>query len=93
VAREFAAMVSGFAPGADAPHPAPAEPGAPTADLTRREREVLSCLARGEATEAIAQRLFVSPRTVRNHVANILDKLDVHSRLEAVTFAMRQGLV
>lgn len=62
-------------------------------DLTNREREVLFLLAAGVSTKAIAQQLFISPSTVRNHITKILAKLQVRSRLEAVTLAMRSGLV
>lgn len=61
--------------------------------LTKREREVLRLLAIGRSTEEIGERLCVSPRTVRNHVTNILAKLGLHSRLEAVTHAIRNKLV
>ena len=63
------------------------------ADLTPREREVLDLLAQGESKEAIAQRLFLSANTVRNHIQNILGKLGAHSRLEAVATATREGLI
>lgn len=62
-------------------------------ELTRREREVLSHVAAGVSTEKIADRLCISPSTVRNHVTAILGKLGVHSRLEAVTYSIRNGLV
>ena len=62
-------------------------------DLTPREREVLDLLARGQSKEAIAQRLFLSANTVRNHIQNILRKLGAHSRLEAVATATREGLI
>ena len=62
-------------------------------DLTPREREVLDLLADGSSKEAIAERLFLSTNTVRNHIQNILIKLGVHSRLEAVALASREGLV
>ncbi len=61
--------------------------------LTRRELEVLGALAQGAASSAIAQHLGMSPNTVRTHVQNILSKLGVHSKLEAVTKAVREGLV
>lgn len=65
----------------------------PTAkDLTDREREVLCLLASGASTKAIAEQLFISPATVRNHIKSILTKLGVRSRLEAVTLALRSGL-
>lgn len=62
-------------------------------ELTRRELEVLRLLAVGWSTDDIAERLMISPTTVRNHVARCLQKLDVHSRLEAVHVARRLDLV
>ena len=64
-----------------------------TQDLTNREREVLSLLAQGLSTRDIAQSLSISPSTARNHIQNILQKLNVHSRLEAVAYAFEHGLV
>ena len=61
--------------------------------LTRREREVLQLLADGLDGPAVAARLYISPRTQRNHVANILGKLRVHSQLQAVIFGLRHGIV
>lgn len=61
--------------------------------LTDREREVLQLLAEGSSGTQIAQRLGVSPNTVRTHVQSILTKLQVHSRLEAAAFAVRHGLI
>ena len=61
--------------------------------LTRREREVLERLADGRSTQEVARELLVSPLTVRSHVKSILAKLGVHSKLEAVTYALRNGLV
>lgn len=63
------------------------------ADLTTREREVLSFLAQGQSTEEIASGLFLSMHTVRNHVRNILTKLHARTKLEAVVLAAREGLV
>ena len=57
--------------------------------LTSREREVLQLLAEGLDGTLIAEKLFVSPATVRNHVQHILTKLGVHSRLEAVSVVLR----
>ena len=54
------------------------------ARLTAREREVLDRLSSGMTTEQISEALFVSPATVRNHVRNILSKLGVHHRIEAI---------
>jgi DNA-binding NarL/FixJ family response regulator len=61
--------------------------------LSKREREVLIELASGASTEQIASSLFLSVHTVRNHVHSVLHKLDVHSRLEAVSRARREGLL
>ena len=61
--------------------------------LTEREREVLSLLAEGLEAQEIAARLHISAKTERNHVAKILSKLGVHSRLQAVLFAGRHGFV
>jgi DNA-binding NarL/FixJ family response regulator len=62
-------------------------------DLSPREREVLALLARGAKTSAIAEALFISPETVRTHIQNILTKLGVHSRLEAASFVIENGLL
>jgi PAS domain S-box-containing protein len=61
--------------------------------LTPRESEVLSLLAKGYRTRAIADLLSISPNTVRNHIQRILQKIQVHSRLEAVTYAIEHGLL
>jgi DNA-binding NarL/FixJ family response regulator len=61
--------------------------------LTPREVEVLQALAKGLDSEQIAQRLHISLRTERNHMANILSKLGVHSQLQALVFALRHGVV
>jgi PAS domain S-box-containing protein len=80
--------------GAIAAQPA-ATPGPPGSGdlLTRREFETLRLMAAGASTKAMAARLSVSPATVRNHVQNILVKLGVHSRLEAVVRAASRGLI
>lgn len=67
------------------------DPG--VARLTRREHEVLLKLAEGLSTQEIADALEISHVTVRNHVARILVKLHVHSRLAAVAYALRNGLL
>ena len=68
-------------------------PEGQVAPLTEREQEILRRMARGLATTAIAEQLFISPVTVRNHIARILSKLDVHTKLAAVAFAYRNGLL
>ena len=54
------------------------------AALTRREREVLACLAEGSNRRDLAERLHMSPNTARTHLQNLMSKLGVHSALEAV---------
>ena len=61
--------------------------------LTTRQTEVLSLIANGASTIQIAQSLHLSQETVRNHVRNILRRLRVHSRVEAVAVAYREGLL
>jgi two-component system, NarL family, response regulator LiaR len=65
----------------------------PGLDLTEREREVLALMVEGLNNTQIAGRLSVSPSTIKSHVSNILSKLGVSSRTEAVTLALRHGLV
>jgi DNA-binding NarL/FixJ family response regulator len=65
----------------------------PTVSLTAREREVLERLVRGERTHTIATAMGVSYSTARTHVQNVLHKLGVHTRLEAVAFALSHSLV
>ena len=61
-------------------------------ELTEREREVLHLIAQGASNADIAARLVVSPKTVRNHITNILSKLQVHDRAEAIIRARDAGL-
>jgi DNA-binding CsgD family transcriptional regulator len=62
-------------------------------DLTRRQADVLRLLAQGLSNEEIAKTLFLSVFTVRSHVQSILEKLGVHSKVEAVSRAFRDGLI
>ena len=64
-----------------------------TDPLTPREHEVLRALTEGLSTREICERLFIAPNTLRTHVQNIMGKLRVHSKLEAVAFAIRNRLV
>ena len=61
--------------------------------LTKRELEILQRLAVGETPAEIAEKLFISPKTVSSHVQRILAKMKVHSRLQAVALAYGQGLI
>jgi PAS domain S-box-containing protein len=73
--------------------PAAPSDGTPPPELTRREYEILRLMTSGANTRTMAERLHVSPTTVRNHVQNILAKLGVHSRLEAVAYGTRHRLL
>lgn len=61
--------------------------------LTEREREILCLMAYGQTTDVISQRLHISVTTVRNHIQRLMAKLNVHSRVEAVSCAHRHQLV
>jgi two-component system NarL family response regulator len=65
----------------------------PAPALTSRELEVLKLVAKGMSNREIAEELFISENTVKNHVRNILEKLHLHSRMEAVIYAVRERLL
>jgi NarL family two-component system response regulator LiaR len=69
------------------------QPPVPGLDLTEREREVLALMVEGLNNTQIAGRLTVSPSTIKSHVSNILSKLGVTSRTEAVALALRNRLI
>ncbi len=69
------------------------EPQDSSEDLTDREVEVLELLAEGLPNEDIAEKLYISERTVRSHVSNILAKLDLTNRTQAALYAVREGIV
>ncbi len=81
--NEFAAISKA---GADRPQ-------VPTPRLTDREMEVLRLVAQGLNNRDIAKQLFISENTVKNHIRNILEKLHLHSRMEAVVYAVREKLL
>ena len=65
----------------------------PAPRLTDRELEVLRLVARGLNNRDIAKQLYISENTVKNHIRNILEKLQLHSRMEAVVYAVREKLL
>jgi NarL family two-component system response regulator LiaR len=69
------------------------EPSQPESDMTEREREILALMVEGKSNSAIAKCIFVSQSTVKFHVSNILSKLGVSSRTEAVALAIKKHLV
>jgi DNA-binding NarL/FixJ family response regulator len=71
----------------------PAPAAAPAAELTARERDVLEHVARGRSNKEIAAALLIAENTVKNHLKNILEKLQLENRVQAATFAVREGLL
>lgn len=88
IMRELVRPPAASGPGAAA---ASSEPGTPA--LTARELEVLELMAEGLDHATIADQLYLSPHTARTHIRNVLRKLGAHTRLDAVVFAIDQGLV
>ena len=74
------------------PRPPTAQAGPAAPRLTDRETEVLRMVAKGLSYKQIAERLFLSHRTVQNHVQNTLNKLQLHNRVELVRYAIEKGL-
>jgi DNA-binding NarL/FixJ family response regulator len=72
--------------------PEATKPGSPS-NLTAREKEILLLITQGMTNELIAAKLFISVQTVRNHIKNIYDKLQVHSRAQVVVKAFKDKLV
>ena len=70
----------------------PVGAGEPIELLTSREREVLDLIAAGHSNRQIAEILYLSPRTIERHIANIYLKLDVHTKAEATAWALVHGL-
>ncbi len=71
---------------------APASPS-PTTQLSARELDVLKLVAEGKDNAEIAAALFISPKTVKNHISNILMKLQISNRIQAAVYAVRRGIV
>ena len=72
--------------------PRPAAPSEAFPELTAREREVLDLIARGRNNQEISKHLYVSPKTIRNHISNIFTKLQVADRAQAIVRAREAGL-
>jgi DNA-binding NarL/FixJ family response regulator len=77
---------SGHEPAEPAPEPVGAQ-------LSERELQVLRLLAAGKDNSEIAQELFISPKTVKNHISSILAKLHIENRIQAAVYAVRSGIV
>jgi len=65
----------------------------PYGQLTDREREILKLLAEGYTGQEIAEMLVISPKTVEGHKTNLMSKLDIHSRIDLVKYALRKGII
>ena len=65
----------------------------PAAELTLLEKDVLEQVAEGRSSEEIASALAIAENTVKNHMQNVLEKLHLENRVQAATFALRQGLL
>jgi NarL family two-component system response regulator LiaR len=63
------------------------------AELSDREIEVLKLIANGKDNGTIARDLHISPKTVKNHISNILMKLQIENRIQAAVYAVRSGIV
>jgi NarL family two-component system response regulator LiaR len=63
------------------------------AELSERELDVLKLIAVGKDNSEIAKELFISPKTVKNHISNILMKLQIDNRIQAAVYAVRSGIV
>ncbi len=83
-------LLEEFARQARTPAVAPERPGA---NLSPREKAVLELVARGQSNKEIASALSIAENTVKNHLKNILEKLHLENRVQAATFALREGLV
>ena len=73
--------------------PAPTRTFAPRPHISRREEEVLRLMATGVSIPEAARRLYISVKTVKNHLSSIYQKLDAHDRAQAVLKAVRMGII
>ena len=89
IARRLMTAVSGEAPVRQVP---PASLPAELQELTEREREVLEQIARGLTNREIAEKMFISEKTVKTHVSNLLDKLGLEDRTRAAIWALKHGM-
>ncbi|MFY0478463.1 response regulator [Achromobacter marplatensis] len=76
----------------NSPPPGAVAAGAPAELLTRREQQILALIAMGATGPEVAERLFISPQTVRKHRENLMRKLEVHSTAGLVSYALKLGL-
>lgn len=94
IAETLRRVAAGAPPtGSDERVPGGTPPAADEYALSRRELEVLQLIAEGKSTPAVARELFISVKTVKNHLANVYAKLDVCDRTQAVVQGLRMGLV
>lgn len=91
--RSVSAGISMFSPALAEALPGDSRVPFPGSDLTARERQVLGAMVRGLSNQQIAHELLVSMSTVKFHISNILSKLHVESRTQAVLLALRSGIV
>jgi DNA-binding NarL/FixJ family response regulator len=91
--QEFKAIFARHIPGGPAPAPTRAaiDPRV-LEELSKREQQIFSALAKGLNNQQIADSLFISDKTVRNHITSIFDKLGVSSRAQAIVLAKESGL-
>jgi len=87
-----AAVMRQFQTGADAPGGAPGSKGRERSPLSAREREIVALVAQGYKNKEMAEKMFISEQTVKNHLHNIFDKLGVSDRLELALYAIHKGL-
>jgi DNA-binding NarL/FixJ family response regulator len=61
--------------------------------LSKREREIMDLLAQGLTGEQVAEKLFLSPETIKTHIRNAMNKLEAHTRVHAIAIALREGFI